>query len=558
MTLRETLRNRRGMALMFTLVTFLVVFIILTGVAIVANANLVSAQTSQEHTAAYFIAESGINTVSSDLRDLMNDLLDDSATVEQAEAQLATYIALNNNRRLNWNAINGESVFTDLSLSYVDNGDGRFTVSVTSDGNVGPQQRSLSMNLVIEYNDGGHPIFSVKNAITALGYIIIGNQARVAEAVYDPITGLRLPDDEFVLGGPIATYSQASCAITIGTRGSMDKAPPISSTVIPINNTGKPLNTYKSFVVCPLNNSNDLDDVVGLPPDSGLDAIYATGENIPYPNLYIPPVPTYATKLSPLVVNGTTLVAPNGSFTKTSAHASYLYNMPAGQYYVPQFSFDGAANFTIRVDGNTEILTDALYFRGTVHFVGNGSLTIYVKGNGLSKYTSDTENIEFTNGVVAGWVGAPEKLKIIVFETMITDKKETRNLRITLDNNIIFHGSMLLENADLYVMQNANWTGYLGTMGNSINFNENNINHDGFFYGPNAVVAIDGTSGLVGAIAVKTVTIGNNGFVHYDPTNLRKFPFMILGDAPGGGGVVVDPGGDPAVTISEGTIREGN
>ena len=41
MTLRECIRNKRGMALMFTLVTFLVVFIILTGVAIVANANLI-------------------------------------------------------------------------------------------------------------------------------------------------------------------------------------------------------------------------------------------------------------------------------------------------------------------------------------------------------------------------------------------------------------------------------------------------------------------------------------------------------------------------------------
>ena len=136
MTLRETLRNRRGMALMFTLVTFLVVFIILTGVAIVANANLISAQTSQEHTAAYFTAESGINTVSSDLRDLMNDLLEDSATVEQAEAQLVTYIATNNNRRLNWNNINGELVFTDLSMSYTDQGDGRFIVSIVSEGNI--------------------------------------------------------------------------------------------------------------------------------------------------------------------------------------------------------------------------------------------------------------------------------------------------------------------------------------------------------------------------------------------------------------------------------------
>lgn len=558
MTLRNCIRNRRGMALMFTLVTFLVVFIILTGVAIVANANLISAQTSQEHTAAYFTAESGINTVSSDLRDLMNDLLEDEATVEQAEAQLATYVALNNNRRLTWNAVNGESTFTDLSLSYTDEGSGRFTVSITSDGNVGPQQRTLTMNLVIEYNDGGHPIFSVKNAITALGYIIIGNQARVAEAKYDPITGLRLPDDEFILGGPIATYSQDSCAITIGTRGQMDKAPPISSVIIPINDTGTPLNTYKSYTVCTLNKSDSLDDVVGLSPNNGLPAISATGENIPYPSLYIPPVPTYTTKLDPLSVNGTTLIAANGSFTKTNVHASYLYNMPAGQYYVPQFSFDGAGDFTIRVDGKTEILTDALFFRGTVHFTGNGDLTIYVKGNGLSKFTDDTTNIQFINGVIAGWVDAPEKLKIVVYQTMITDRKVTRDLHITLDNNIQFHGSMLLENADLMVMQNANWTGYLGTMGDSISFNENNINHDGFFYGPNAVVSIDGTSGLVGAIAVKTVTIGNNAFVHYDPTHLRKFPFMILGDAPGGGGVVVDPGGDPAVTISEGTIREGN
>lgn len=168
MTIRAILRNRRGMALMFTLVTFLVVFIILTGVAIVAGANLKSAQTSQEHTAAYFTAESGINTVSSDLRDLMNDLLEDGATVEQAEAQLVTYIATNNNRRLNWNNINGELVYTDISLSYVDEGDGRFVVSITSDGNIGPQQRTLTMSLAIEYNDGGHPIFSVRNAITAI------------------------------------------------------------------------------------------------------------------------------------------------------------------------------------------------------------------------------------------------------------------------------------------------------------------------------------------------------------------------------------------------------
>jgi Tfp pilus assembly protein PilX len=552
MTLREILRNRRGMALMFTLVTFLVVFIILTGVAIVANANLISAQTSQEHTAAYFTAESGINTVSSDLRDLMNDLLDDEATVEQAEAQLVTYIALNNNRRLNWNNINGELVFTDISMSYVDQGDGRFVVSITSEGNIGPQQRTLTMSLAIEYNDGGHPIFSVKNAITALGYIIINNQARVAEAVYDPITGLRLPDDEFILGGPIATYSQASCAISIGTRGAMDKAPPISGVIIPVNNTGMTLNTYKEFVVCPLSKADDLTDVVGLFPDNGIKAISAAGDNVPYPDLFFPIIPNIVTKLPQISVNGVPLVAANGNLTKTNSHAGGLYVIPEGQYYVPTLSFDGAGDLIIRVDGKTELITDKLSFLGTVHFEGNGDLTIYVKGK--TNATSNTQTIEFNNGVVAGWVSTPEKLKIIVYNTIVKNK----DLVIQLDNNISFHGSMLLQNADLVVKQNANWTGYLGTMGDNIIFNNNNINHDGFFYGPNAKVTIDQNCGLVGAIAVKTVDVGNNGYVHYDPTHLRKFPFMILGDAPGGGGVVVDPGGDPAVTLSEGTIREGN
>lgn len=550
MTIRETLRNRRGMALMFTLVTFFVVFIILTGVAIVAGANLKSAQTSQEHTAAYFTAESGINTVSSDLRNLMNDLLEDGATVEQAEAQLVTYIATNNNRRLNWNNINGELVYTDISLSYVDEGDGRFVVSITSDGNIGPQQRTLTMSLAIEYNDGGHPIFSVRNAITALGYIIINNQARVAEAVY--VDGVRQPDDEFVLGGPIATYSQASCAISIGTRGAMDKAPPISGVVIPVNNTGMTLNTYKEFVVCPLSKADELTDVVGLFPDNGLKAITAAGDNIPYPDLFFPTIPNITTKLPQISINGTTLVNASGNLTKTSAHGNGLYVLPAGQYYVPTLSFTGSNNFTIRVDGTTELVTDKLSFLGTVHFEGNGDLTIYVKGK--SNANSNTETIEFNNGVIAGWEGTPEKLKIIVYNTIAKNK----DLVITLDNNISFHGSMLLQNADLVVKQNANWTGYLGTMGDNIIFNNNNINHDGFFYGPNAKVTIDQNCGLVGAIAVKTVDVGNNGYVHYDPTHLRKFPFMILGDAPGGGGVVVDPGGDPAVTLSEGTIREGN
>lgn len=552
MTLRETLRNRRGMALMFTLVTFLVVFIILTGVAIVANANLISAQTSQEHTAAYFTAESGINTVSSDLRDLMNDLLEDSATVEQAEAQLVTYIATNNNRRLNWNNINGELVFTDLSLSYVDQGNGRFVVSIVSEGNIGPQQRTLTMSLTIEYNDGGHPIFSVKNAITALGYIIIGNQARVAEAVYDPVTGERLPDDEFVPGGPIATYSQQSCTISIGTRGALDKAPPISSTIIPVNNTGMSLDDYKEYVVCPLNNADDLEDVVGIAPDSGLDAISATGDNVPYPELFFPTIPNVVTKLPTIKINNVTFINSTGNLTKTNSHVGGLYNMPAGQYYVPTLSFTGDSDMTIRVDGTTELITDKLLMTGAVHFEGNGDLTIYVKGK--TNATSHTQTISFNNGVEAGWIGFPEKLKIIVYKTLVKSK----DLEITLNNNIQFHGSMLLQNADLIVKQNANWTGYLGTMGDSIIFNNNNINHDGFFYGPNAKVTIDQNCGLVGAIAVKTVDIGNNGYVHYDPLHLRKFPFMILGDTPGGGGVIVDPGGDPAVTLSEGTIREGN
>ncbi len=551
MTLRETLRNRRGMALMFTLVTFLVVFIILTGVAIVANANLISAQTSQEHTAAYFTAESGINTVSSDLRNLMNDLLADSATVEEAEAQLVTYIATNNNRRLNWNNINGELVFTDLSLSYTDQGDGRFIVSIVSEGNIGPQQRTLTMSLTIDYNDGGHPIFSVKNAITALGYIIIGNQARVAEAVYDA-DGNRLPDDEFVLGGPIATYSQEDCTISIGTRGAMDKAPPIGSVVIPVNNTGLSLDEYKATVVCPLNSADDLEDVIGIAPDNGLEAIFAEGDNIPYPDLFFPTIPNVVTKLPAIKINNVTFISSTGNLTKTDSHEDGLYNMPAGQYYVPTLSFTGSDPMTIRVDGTTELITDKLVMTGAVNFEGNGDLTIYVKGK--AKASSNTDTITFNNGVVAGWVGAPEKLKIIVYNTYY----KNNDIVITLNNNIVFHGSMLLQNADLIVKQNANWTGYLGTMGDNIIFNNNNINHDGFFYGPNAKVTIDQNCGLVGAIAVKTVEIGNNGYVHYDPLHLRKFPFMILGDTPGGGGVVVDPGGDPAVTLSEGTIREGN
>lgn len=548
MTLRECIRNKRGMALMFTLVTFLVVFIILTGVAIVANANLISAQTSQEHTAAYFTAESGINTISSDLRDLMNDLLADSATEAEAEAQLVTYVASNNNRRLNWTAINGEAAFTDINLSYTDAGNGQFTVNIVSAGNVGPQQRTLNMSLSINYNDGGHPIFSVKNAITALGYIIINNNSRVGEAVY--INGVREPDDVYVLGGPIATYSNDSCAISIGKRG--NDAPPIHSVIIPINATGMPVNTYKSYVVCPLKN-DPIDDLVGQSPNTGLKAIFADGENVPYPDLFFPAIPSVTTRLPQISINGTTLVAAgSGNLTKVSAHTGGLYNIPAGQYYVPLLSFTGTSPFTIRVDGVTELITDKLVMQGAVRFEGNGELTIYVKGKTNAQAHTDT--ISFNNNVVAGWVGAPEKLKIIVYNTLVRN----RDLLITLGNNMLFHGSMLLQNADLSVRNNANWTGYLGTMGDNLIFNNNSVNHDGFFYGPNAKVTLENNQGLVGAIAVKTVEIGPNGFVHYDPTHLRKFPFLILGDAPGGGGVVVDPGGDPAVSISEGTIREGN
>lgn len=550
MTIREVLRNRRGMALMFTLVTFLVVFIILTGVAIVANANLSSAQTSQEHTAAYFTAESGINTVSSDLRNLMNELLADGATVEQAEAQLVTYIATNNNRRMNWNNINGELVYTDIRLSYADDLDGSFKVYITSEGNIGPQQRVLSMELDISYIDGGHPIFSVKNAITALGSIDIGNQARVAEAVY--VDGVRQPDNVFVVGGPIATYSQAKCTISIGTRGALDKAPPIGSVIIPTNNTGKTLNDYKSFVVCPLNKSDDLEDVVGMFPDNGIKAIFATGTNIPYPDLDIPAYPNVTTKLPATKINGDDFIYSNGNLIKTEDHEGGSYTMPAGQYYVPTLKFEDDEEFTIYVDGVTEIVTNKLSFLGSIQFEGSGELTIYVKG--LQNAANNTSNIEFNNNVEAGWKITPEKLKIIVYKTFVGKKP----LEINLNNNISFFGSMLLENANLVVKQNANWTGYLGTMGEKIIFNNNNINHDGFFYGPNAEVTLDQKCGLVGAIAVNTVEIGNNGFVHYDPTHLRKFPFMIIGEDEFGGGVVVDPGGDPAVTIEEGKIREGN
>ena len=314
MTIHDILRNRRGMALMFTLVTFLVVFIILTGVAIVANANLRTAQTSQEHTAAYFTAESGINTVSSDLRDLMNELLADEATVEEAEAELNTYILLNNNRRLNWNTINGELVYTDLSMSYSDIGNGRFLVSITSVGNIGPQQRELSMELTIDYNDGGHPIFSVKNAITALGNIIIGNEARIAEAVY--IDGVRQPDSIFILGGPIATYSDDKCSIRVGKR-SDDKAPPISGVVIPINTTAMSLNTYKANVVCP-SSSETLNTIVGQFPDNGLKAISATGDQTEFPDLFFPDIPTTSTLLPQISINGSTLVDSKGCLLYTS------------------------------------------------------------------------------------------------------------------------------------------------------------------------------------------------------------------------------------------------
>ena len=245
-----------------------------------------------------------------------------------------------------------------------------------------------------------------------------------------------------------------------GKRG--NDAPPIHSVIIPINATGMPVNTYKSYVVCPLKN-DPIDDLVGQSPNTGLKAIFADGENVPYPDLFFPAIPSVTTRLPQISINGTTLVAAgSGNLTKVSAHTGGLYNIPAGKYYVPLLSFTGDSTFTIRVDGITELVTDKLEMLGRVRFEGNGDLTIYVKGKTNAR--SNTETIAFSNNVVAGWVGAPEKLKIIVYNTLVRN----RDLLITLDNNMDFHGSMLLQNADLSVRNNANWTGYLGTMGDKI------------------------------------------------------------------------------------------
>ena len=438
----------------------------------------------------------------------------------------------------------GDIPYADVTLTADGlQSDGFYQYTVTSTGYLGDLSRTLVKTYKFRYqlNDNGSGFIVDKAVMVQNNFTLSGSSK--------------------VIGAPISTYSTTSGAINMGWS---TQVPAVELDASLFDASGNLIDT-SIF--------NNLSNISSKITEGGLDAVSTLSEVFDYPPITMPsyPDPNTLARLPAYTIhysqwNSYQLVDSSGNFIKNSwmtANATYVIPTASDWYYVPQLIIKGTETFTIDVgDSDKFLVVDKLQLDGNFVVVGNGTLTIYVRGNTTATATTnETGRISFaySSSNPVGSIGTPSKLVVYVdpiYQKVITGSGSHQvityaPISVTVGGSATYYMALMAANLNMNITGSGKIYGYVVTGGETINISGGSSATITLYYAPNALVTLSGSGQVNGAIICEDFVGSGNIRVNYSDVAFEDFPFEVLNPITGGSG-----SSDPTLEIQSGQTIE--
>lgn len=495
-------RNKSGIALMSVVLFFLVMVLLLAGLMARTLGNLEGSQVIRRNTSSFYAAESGINLLTGELKDIKEN---PKLTNNQTYAKLLEFRDKYTAYEFEMEDNMGDAVTVNVRLEKfnINPSKGTLTAKIVSEGHVGENTRALYSEIEFDYHntligDDDGDSMKIRHAVFVKNSITTGNGMITSVNPYD---ANKYPK--------IASLSTKANSINLNDKFQFPNGE--IELVNPQDTCTNNVVVSKDFR-CRVNKTILIEeDRVVTPPEVRVN----------FPSINFEPI---RTKVSSILLSTDDLTTVNkiGDILTNSTFAH-------GNYLIGHVDFSQLNNKTITVNAGDEvfIITSKLTL-GSVTIIGDGKITIYVR-------PSQESFIIPSNGIVFGRTEKEEKLVIIV-DTMsgINDNQ----YHVTFPNNSVTGAHLMFENARIKFSQNSRLNGAVYTA--AVNGNANAVyleNKAHLSEGPGRalIVATNGrvymynNSSLSGAVIAYDFVQENGGqsVVRFDPDLFQEIPLEI-------------------------------
>ena len=498
----RTLKNKQGVSLLIVVMYFMVLTILLGGLFFVSMGNFRNQQTSDSHTTAYYVAESGINVTLAQFEDEIIDLMNSGVSATAFYAALDTLT-------VNLNGSTYTNVTTDNFSTEIGNAEANIEVSkseiypgvyiITSYGTVDGVTRGLRRQVLFQYALSGSG-FSTDKAIVGISSITINNNASIitnADGVTSDIETYCYTYD--VNGDPVLNSGFINLGTPIDFDG--DIFIPSNSCAVSGNLDTPIINPEEQPKLLPI-----ISFEVGDPSveERALSILAQTT---------VPKLTTFTDSKFSVTSDGSISGTKGAVYNYTINPSTGLY----GGYYVPDFVVSEATDVTFNITGDTYIVTDYLELTGHVTFEGSGKLEIYIRES-----TSQNIVLGYNKESYIGNIDEPEKLIIYV-------RDYGTNPTLSISGSTNFYGSIMFDHISIDVGNGASFNGYFMTNGDEVFFsNGSDLATGGLYYAPNALVTFKNGSYLKGSVVALNVDVKNLSTIEYVPMAAGDNPFVLM------------------------------
>ena len=464
--------NQKGVALITVMIAFLTLFILLGMIVMMTLSNQSTSIKTNDFTKAYYIAESGLNIRTTEIKDEFyalastnidpNDLF---IKLEQKIDSLSSILTFSettdiDQATLSFLTSEGNQLYPDY-LFY----------NIKSVGTVNGTSQTVSKEIGFSYTKGG-PGLIIGKAILTQRNISIGEQSSVVK-------------------GPIASNLLDSSTINFNGKTQND----IPMVFVP---TGK----TSSIITA---------DKVG-------NRVTEVSSPYVFPTIVYPTIPTSTPKTVPAYT------FTNNEATINVFEYSSLENMNVadGQTLIVNLGTRGTST------SRKMLVVKNMNVSGNIRVIGTGRLLL------VFDYSKGTLDLGPKFNVCGNVTGSclstnPDYTKFLFYlrtpNIAQSDIAAYRNLNFS--NLQLFYGSILGEYVNIEV-KSGNFKGHIVTGGKSINFSSNSVIQQVLFYAPFADIIIDSNAVLSGSLVGNNFIIRNpQTLVTYIEVGKETFPFTI-------------------------------
>ncbi|MDP2813147.1 MAG: hypothetical protein Q8N92_01725 [Erysipelotrichaceae bacterium] len=518
MKLMRPLKNNKGMALITVVLIFLILVIMLGGAMFVAVANQRNALFANDHTEAYYVAESGLNTRISQIESYLNN---PGADYAPGSEDLKEYLAdamftINANKVVSVGVGNFAIVDVNGPLAYGDL-PGADVYIIRSTGYVRDVIRTLEVEVVIYLTYGSGDSSMNKAVISRSSIWMRSNNGLIRGDVFTNGEVLPINYSPSIQSGPLLHLADKDQK-TIYNKENPDGAG--NSVAV---SDGYCDNIWS--IAMPTGTTLSVASYTQTPGNSlgCFDARYMEYKEEAkriFPSITMPSIPTSGELLEVFVQNGVLelpdlrrhsgkkgyyLASLNTSSNITISLGNYGYATQLKKLVVGTIT---ATSGTLRVEGTGRVMVmrkidETNTTRSGGKYIIPWGANVIVQRNDPTKFIL----------VLDTWKIPPLQADLNTgFMTTVTEDTSF-NPEFQISNNISFTGSLMFGNVDVN-MQNVPFKGYIITAGGDINFASNSTGSvpdvPVWIYAPIAHVVLGSNATIYGSIMAKVVELSAN------------------------------------------------